>query len=111
ILTTNMKSAIDKAFFRRIRFIINFMPPDAALRTEIWQKVFPKRAEKGDLQYEKLARISLPGGNIKNIALNAAFLAAAAGESIEMKHLLHATRGEYSKLEKTLSRSEVKDWV
>lgn len=111
ILTTNMKNALDTAFLRRIRFVVNFPRPDTRQRREIWEKVFPKEAEVGELELDKLARLNIPGGNIKNVAMNAAFLAAANKEAINMDHILKATRGEYAKLEKTLSRGEVKDWA
>jgi hypothetical protein len=58
-----------------------------------------------------LARLAIPGGNIRNIALNAAFLAADAGEPVRMRHVLHATHGEYAKLQKPLSQSEVGGWA
>lgn len=116
ILTTNMKNAIDSAFFRRIRFVLNFNSPDAALRAEIWAKALPE-TQNGksiikDLDYTKLARLNLSGGNIKNIALNAAFLAATRENGrVEMSDILKATKAEYRKLEKTLTRSETKDWA
>lgn len=111
ILTTNLKSALDQAFLRRIRFIVQFPFPDAAQRAEIWQRIFPKQAPVGDLAFNKLAKLNVAGGNIRNIALNAAFLAADAGESVEMKHLLQAAQSEYIKLERPLTDAEVKGWV
>jgi ATP-dependent 26S proteasome regulatory subunit len=117
ILTTNMKSAIDKAFFRRIRFILHFKQPTIALRQEMWKKAFPRPLENtpsiiGKLDYARLAQLNVTGGNIKNIALNAAFLAAAReGGVVEMEDILKATQLEYRKLERTLSRSEIKDWL
>jgi ATP-dependent 26S proteasome regulatory subunit len=111
ILTTNMKNALDPAFMRRIRFIVHFPFPDAAQRAEIWRRIFPAAAPTNGLSVEKLARLTVTGGNIRNIALNAAFLAADAEESVGMRHLLHAARGEYAKLEKTLSDTEVAGWV
>jgi hypothetical protein len=51
------------------------------------------------------------GGNIRNIALNAAFLAADADEPVQMKHLLRAARTEYAKLEKSLTEAEIGGWV
>ncbi len=59
----------------------------------------------------KLARLNVTGGNIRNIALNAAFLAADAGEPVQMKHLLRAARSEYAKLEKSLTDAEVGGWI
>jgi len=59
----------------------------------------------------KLARLNIAGGNIRNIALNATFLAADSGERVGMNHLLAATRSEYAKLEKSLSDAEIEGWV
>lgn len=111
ILTTNMKSALDSAFLRRIRFIVQFPFPDIAQRGEIWRHIFPKNTLTSGLNVEKLARLNVAGGNIRNIALNAAFLAAEADEPVGMKHLLHAARSEYGKLEKPLTEAEIGGWV
>ena len=111
ILTTNMKSALDDAFLRRIRFIVQFPFPDAAQRAEIWRRIFPSATPTKDLAVNKLARLNVAGGNIRNIALNAAFLAADAGEPVQMTHLLRAARSEYAKLEKTLTAAETGGWV
>jgi SpoVK/Ycf46/Vps4 family AAA+-type ATPase len=111
ILTTNLKSALDTAFLRRIRFVVQFPFPDAAQRAEIWRRSFPPDAPIENLEFDKLARLNVAGGNIRNIALNAAFLAADAGEPIRMVHLLRAARTEYAKLEKQLTEAEVAGWV
>ena len=107
ILTTNMRSALDKAFLRRIRFVIQFPFPDAELRTEIWKKIFPQGV-KHNLDLEKLSRLSLPGGSIRNIALNAAFFAANDGDEVLMSHVSRAAKAEYDKMEKTFSSVELK---
>jgi SpoVK/Ycf46/Vps4 family AAA+-type ATPase len=111
ILTTNMKSALDTAFLRRIRFIVQFPFPDAAQRAEIWRRIFPPGTPTEGLDIEKLARLNVAGGSIRNIALNAAFLAADAGESVRMTHLLRAARNEYGKLEKPLTEAEIGGWI
>ena len=111
ILTTNLKSALDTAFLRRIRFILQFPFPDAALRAEIWRRIFPLETPTENLDAGKLARLNVAGGNIRNIALNAAFLAADSNESVRMSHLLRAAQGEYTKLEKSLTEAEVGGWV
>jgi len=110
ILTTNMKNALDAAFLRRLRFIVNFPFPDATQRAEIWQRIFPRRTPIENLDFAKLSRLNVAGGNIRNIALNAAFLAADAGEPVRMGHILSAARSEYSKIEKPLSPSEISGW-
>lgn len=111
ILTTNMKSILDTAFLRRIRFVVPFPFPDAAQRAEIWRRIFPASTPTERLDVSQLARLNVAGGNIRNIALGAAFLAADAGEPVRMIHLLRAARSEYAKLEKPLSDSECRDWV
>ncbi len=106
ILTTNFKSALDPAFLRRIRFMVNFPFPDASQRAEIWRRIFPAQTPLDGMDVGRLTRLSVAGGNIRNIAVNAAFLAADAGEPVGMSHLFHAARREYAKLEKPLSELE-----
>jgi len=111
ILTTNRKDALDSAFLRRIRFVVQFPFPDGAQRAEIWRRIFPAQAQTEGLDVDKLARLNVAGGNIRNIALNAAFLAADAGAAIRMSHLLHAARSEYAKLEKPFTETEIGAWT
>jgi len=111
ILTTNLKNALDPAFLRRLRFVVSFAFPDAAQREEIWGKVFPSRTPTEELDPARLARLNVAGGNIRNIALHAAFLAANAGEPVRMSHILTAARSEYAKLEKTLTETEIGAWA
>lgn len=114
ILTTNLKDALDQAFMRRIRFIVRFPFPDAEQRREIWRRVFPQEIPMAlDMTQavKKLAQLNVAGGNIRCIALNAAFRAAQLNQPIAMEHLLHATRNEYMKLERTLTEAEIKGWL
>ncbi len=111
ILTTNMKNALDTAFLRRLRFVVQFPFPDTGQRAEIWRRIFPHSTPTQSLEVERLARLNMAGGNIRNIALNAAFLAADAGEPVRMGHILRAVRSEYAKLEKGLTEAEIRDWV
>lgn len=107
ILATNRKNALDKAFVRRLRFIVNFPFPGIEERSEIWQKVFPPKtpvAEK--LDFHRLAKLNITGGSIHNIALNAAFLAAQNGNSVTMPLLLKAARTEFKKLERPMKESD-----
>ncbi len=106
ILTTNHKEALDSAFMRRLNFVVRFPFPDNGQREEIWRRIFPKNAPKKKLLFDKLAKMDLSGGNIRNIALYSAFLAAEANQPINMDHLLHAARREYAKLDRTLSTQE-----
>jgi len=111
ILTTNMKTALDAAFQRRLRFVVQFPFPDTEQREAIWRSVFPQAAPTHDLNYRKLAQLQVAGGNIRNIAFNAAFLAADADEPVGMQHLLHAAHGEGAKRERPLSDAETRGWV
>jgi ATPase family associated with various cellular activities (AAA)/Winged helix domain, variant len=111
ILTTNLKNVLDTAFLRRIRFIVQFPFPDAANRAEIWRHVFPSQTPTENIDVTKLARLNVVGGNIRNIALQAAFLAAESGEPVRMADILHAARREYAKLEKPLADAEIRDWI
>lgn len=130
ILATNMKSALDNAFMRRLRFIVNFPFPGPAERQAIWARVFPPQTqvvtedflaaaaaqvEQGEMEQEtldrlarekvdmvRLARLNLTGGNIHNVALNAAFLAGQAGTPVTMSLILSAARSEFRKLGRPL---------
>ena len=111
ILTTNMKSALDTAFLRRLRFVVQFPFPNAEQRAAIWQRIFPKATPTEGLDATKLAQLNVAGGNIRNIAMHAAFYAADASEPVRMEHILRAARSEYNKLEKTLTNTEIRGWV
>ncbi len=102
ILATNLRENMDDAFTRRIRFIIEFPFPEVADRLRIWQTLFAAEVPvSSGIDYGYLAReFAVAGGNIKNIAVNAAFLAAANGRVIEMEHLRHAARREFEKIGK-----------
>lgn len=107
ILATNMKSALDKAFVRRLRFIVDFPFPGVEERKEIWQKVFPASTPlDNSLDLSRLAKFNLTGGNIHNVALNAAFLAAQDGGAVTMPLLMNATRTEFQKLERPMKESD-----
>ena len=111
ILTTNLKTSLDSAFQRRLRFVVQFTFPDTEQREAIWRSVFPGATPTQGLDYRKLAQLQVAGGSIRNIALNAAFLAADAGEAVGMVHLLHAAHGEGSKRERPLTDAETRGWV
>jgi len=111
ILTTNLKEALDHAFLRRIRFVVPFPFPDAAQRAEIWKRIFPAGTPVESMAIDQLARLNVAGGNIRNIALHAAFLAAHSQKPVRMEHLLSAARNEYAKLEKPLTEAEIGGWV
>jgi hypothetical protein len=106
ILCTNRRSALDRAFLRRLRFLVEFPFPDGENRLLIWQKVFPAEAPLEPLDLAALSRMEITGGHIRNIALNAAFLAAGERTGIRMEHVLHAARREYTKIDKLLTEAE-----
>lgn len=111
ILTTNHKAALDTAFQRRLRFIVHFPFPDQAQREAIWRTIFPPGVPLDGVDYAKLARLNAAGGTIRNIALNAAFLAAAADRNVGMADLLTATHMEAAKRERPVTDSETRGWV
>jgi hypothetical protein len=109
ILATNMKSALDAAFTRRLRFMINFPFPGPIERKCMWQKAFPADTPTDELDYDRLARLNLNGGNIRNITLNAAFLGAAqvGKKSVSMPLIFAAARMELHKLERPFRESDL----
>jgi SpoVK/Ycf46/Vps4 family AAA+-type ATPase len=111
ILATNLKGSLDPAFLRRIRFVVSFPFPDVGQRTQIWQTIFPAATPTQGLEPDRLAQLTVTGGNIRNIAINAAFLAAAEDAPIRMSHLLRAARTEFAKLERPLPNEEVRGWI
>jgi len=100
ILTTNMRKNLDAAFMRRLRFVVEFPRPDVAAREKIWRQCFPAEShELNDAEFRQLARrLDLTGGQIRQITLRAAFIAAAANAQISLEHVLQAARAEYAKL-------------
>jgi len=108
ILAINMKSALDTAFTRRLRFIVNFQFPGPTERKRIWEKVFPPETPTDGLDVDRLARLSLTGGSIRNVALNAAFLAAAGppNTKVTMPLVLKAARAEFRKLERPINEAD-----
>ncbi|MFJ8635794.1 ATP-binding protein [Streptomyces sp. NPDC093568] len=111
ILTTNMKKALDTAFLRRIRFVVDFPFPAEHERAEIWRRVLPSQAPVKGIDPGLLAQLTVAGGSIRNIALSGAFLAAEEGDRLQMRHMLAAARTEYQKLERSLTPGEVRGWV
>lgn len=110
ILATNMRSALDTAFTRRLRFILNFPFPGLADRTLMWRKAFPAETPTLSLDYARLGRLNLTGGSIHNAALNAAFLAAQCGTAVSMTHALAAAKAEFVKLERPINEADFR-WL
>ncbi len=111
VLATNYKHNIDPAFFRRMKFIVEFQFPDVETRKVLWTTTIPKSTPLAeDVDIDFLAeRFEFVGGNIKNCILNAAFLAAAdpeAGGEVHMKHYLQAIKYEFVKTGKVFTRAD-----
>jgi SpoVK/Ycf46/Vps4 family AAA+-type ATPase len=105
ILATNLRKNMDEAFVRRLQFAVEFPFPSEQDRLRIWETIWPDATPRAsNLDLDLMARrFELAGGNIRNIALAAAFLAAADGAIITMAHLLGATRREYQKMGKVMA--------
>jgi hypothetical protein len=106
ILATNMKSALDTAFMRRLRFVVNFPVPTAAERKQIWERAFPPEVPAEGLDFDHLARLNLTGGHIHSIALNASFLAAGTSRPVTMPVVFDAVRTELRKLERPINEAD-----
>jgi SpoVK/Ycf46/Vps4 family AAA+-type ATPase len=107
ILATNLKSGLDDAFTRRLRFCVTFPKPDEAQRLLIWQQVFPNELPLAALDYAYLAKtFKFAGGSIYNVALNAAFMAASDGQMVTMSHILTAIRIELSKEDRLINERD-----
>ncbi len=108
ILATNLSKNIDDAFLRRIQFLVEFPFPNETLRKLIWTGMFPKIAPLSkDIDFKFLSKeLKLAGGNIKNIAVAAAFYAAEESNEIRMNHIMHAARREYEKMGKPFIKTD-----
>ena len=115
VLATNYKHNIDPAFFRRMKYIVEFQFPDPDTREMLWETTIPKGTPLGeDVDIRFLAeKFEFVGGNIKNCILNAAFLAAADGDGKEvcMRHYLNAIRYEFVKTGKVFTRSDFEPYA
>jgi len=110
ILATNLRQNLDPAFTRRLTFIVDFPFPDEASRKRIWQTIWPAGVPLSrELDFEYIAhQFKLSGGSVKNVALGAAFLAAAdGGTEVGTKHLVQAARRELEKMGRSMTRAEL----
>jgi MoxR-like ATPase len=108
ILASNLRKNMDEAFVRRLHFTIEFPFPAETDRRRIWDGLWPAALPRSaDLDLDFMARrFEVPGGNIRNIALASAFLAAADGGIVTMAHLIRATQREYQKMGKVVLSGE-----
>jgi SpoVK/Ycf46/Vps4 family AAA+-type ATPase len=108
ILATNLRKNMDDAFARRMHFSVEFPVPDVSDRYRIWESIFPPEAPLSkDIDLQFMARqFKITGGNIKNIALGAAFLAVENGGYINIESLIRATKREYQKMGRLCTEGE-----
>jgi len=108
ILATNLRKNIDEAFVRRLHFTVEFPIPGPADRRRIWAQIWPAATPRDrDLDLDMLAeQVEVAGGNIRNIALASAFLAAADGGAVTMRHVRDSVRREYQKIGKVLAPND-----
>jgi len=105
ILATNLRQNLDDAFLRRLQIVVEFPFPNEAQRRQIWELLFPPETPRSEeIDFGLLAsQFRIAGGNIKNIVLGSAFLAAADGGRVDMTHLWQSAQREYQKLGKILA--------
>ena len=111
VLATNRKATLDQAFLRRLRFVLDFPFPDATSRRRIWEATLPTEAPTDGLDLDALARLELAGGSIVNVAVNAAFAAAAEDSAILMGHVAAAARAELVKLDRLVREGDADAWL
>ena len=112
VLATNLRTNIDDAFTRRLDVLVDFPEPEQEHRLVLWERCLGQglpRSDDVDLEFLS-ARFRLAGGNIRNIAVSAAFLAAAEERHVEMADLVTSTAQEYRKLGRLCTVSEFGEW-
>jgi SpoVK/Ycf46/Vps4 family AAA+-type ATPase len=109
ILATNLRHHMDEAFLRRLTYVVQFPFPDDVQRQRIWERIWPKETPVSPaVDFQRVARsFRLAGGNVKNVALAAAFAAAQRGSVVELADIVHAVRREYQKLGKNVAEGEL----
>jgi hypothetical protein len=106
ILATNLKDALDPAFLRRLRFIVEFPFPGPEERRDIWKRAFPDATPTEGLDFDRLAKLNITGGSVHSIVLNAAFLAADRNATVSMPIVLEAAKMEMRKLKKPINEAD-----
>lgn len=111
ILATNLRGNIDDAFLRRLTFQVQFPFPDAGLRRGLWRSVWPRQLPRGDdVDLDRLAEaFTLSGGNIRNVVLGAAFLAAEGEGPVTLDHVLRSLQREFQKVGRTVTIEDIRD--
>ncbi len=110
VLATNLRANLDEAFTRRLQFAVDFPFPEEADRLRIWQTLFPSGVPRTpDLDFALLSRrFKLAGGSIRNVLVNAAFLAAAQDTPVTMELLLHSVRRELQKMGRLVDEGDLR---
>ena len=113
ILASNIKKNMDEAFVRRIHFMVDFPFPEEPERLEIWRRTFPGEAPRAeDIDLTFLARkLKITGGNIRNIILLGAFLAAEEHQPISMRHLVRGASYEFQKIGKMVVEGDFEGYI
>lgn len=106
ILATNRKAALDPAFTRRLRYLVDFPFPGVAERTRMWARAFPAKARLAPLDFERLARFPLCGGDIRAIALESAVRAALLDGTVTLPLIFEAVRNAYRKLDRPINEAD-----
>ncbi|MBB5936606.1 ATP-binding protein [Streptomyces zagrosensis] len=113
ILATNLRANLDDAFTRRLDLVVDFPLPDATQRRVLWERCLgPLLPRASDLDLDFCAdAFELAGGNIRSVAVTAAYLAAESGGAVRMEDLIHAVQREYQKLGRLTLASEFGAYV
>jgi hypothetical protein len=113
VLTTNLRANLDDGFTRRIDVLIDFPIPEEDARRALWRMHLPEQLPQvADLDLDFLARrFRVPGGNIRNICLTAAFTAADANRPVSMGDLIRGTEREYRKLGHLTVEAEFGEYI
>ncbi|MCM1565321.1 MAG: ATP-binding protein [Dehalobacter sp.] len=111
VLASNFRKNMDDAFLRRLHFTVEFPLPDEKSRELIWKHTFPAETPLEDeVNFSFLSKFKLTGGNIKNIALSASFLAAGDSGKVGMEHIIRATKREYQKIGKLFTGADFAEY-
>lgn len=108
ILATNYVNNIDDAFKRRIKFMIHFVFPTPEVRLKLWKTILPETAVlEEEIDFEFFAeKFELSGSNIKEILINAAYLAASEHTGIANRHIVEAVKLNFKKYGKILTKED-----
>ena len=106
VLTTNMRSAIDPAFLRRLRVVVQFAHPGVEERAKLWALAFPLGVRTSNIDWDRVATLDLTGGEIQTVALQSFLTATADGTPVGMAHLREAVAAEFAKQDRPLAQLE-----